>query len=564
MPFFSDSQIELALDDLKSSTHSALTSLLAMLREKAPLVGAGKPIPFGSKQERSLLERYSSPSGGPDTHPFYIPFHADQGKSRWRDTEYPGRSLQRQRSGLREIFVQDATDRKRWSLATDYVARLLKEPEKVIGNPPISLPSLATWMLRAVDHQSMATAVETLIAELRLDRDGLIGTAAVPSVFTREDGAGIGDPSSVAAVGPADLLRLLAARSAAPDSSAPGFGPDDVVIDPDSVEASWDFDPELLRDIAGVEGLYEQAFSAAAALRRGKNVVFVGPPGTAKTTLAEQICKLAGMPYTIAPATEQWTTFETIGGYFMMPDDVGKGEQLDFLPGVMVESIIRKRCLIIDEFNRADIDKAFGEMFTLLTGQSVTLAFKMRTPGGLKRIRLMPVAGLVESDVHGIAVPGWWRIIGAMNVSDKGSIKRLSGPFKRRFAMIAVPLPAPEVYSGLLRAAGAATAMPEGIPMGSLVDILIDLFAAEGGGFASIGQPMGPAIPLSMIASAASEWTMDASRPLKVVLNSVLESEVAPLISLPLNRIDEASSLVAAHIGDVDRFAAALETWIGR
>lgn len=564
MPFFSDAQIGLALDDLTTSTHAALTSLLAMFREQAPVGKSSSSIAFGSKQERSLLERYFCPSGGPETHPIYIPFHPNQGKSRWRDRDYPGRSLQRQRSGLREIFVQDPADNKRWSFAVDYVAAIRADPGKVLGTPPIRLPSLAAWMLRDRDLPDMPSAVETLITELHLDRDGIIGTTTAPSLFTRDDVKAIGDPQASSEISPAALLHLLEARSPLPESSDTRPHTGSAVIDPETEESVWDFDPDLLREIAGVEGLYEQAFSAVAALRRGKNVVFVGPPGTAKTTLAEQICKLAGISYTIAPATDQWTTFETIGGYFMMPDDTGKSEQLDFLPGVMVESIIRKRCLIIDEFNRADIDKAFGEMFTLLTGQSVTLAFKMRTADGLRRIRLMPSAGLVENDIHGIPVPGWWRIIGAMNVSDKGSLKRLSGPFKRRFAMIVVPLPAPDIYSGLLRRAGAAASIANGIPMAKFVDILIELFASDTSGFAAIGQPMGPAIPLSMIRSAASEWTMDGARSLEAVLNSVLSSEVAPLITLPPNRIDEATALVATHCGDVSRFAAALETWIGR
>ena len=42
----------------------------------------------------------------------------------------------------------------------------------------------------------------------------------------------------------------------------------------------------------------------------------------------------------------------------------------------------QKRVLIIDEINRADIDKAFGELFTLLSGNNVDLPYLKRNAEG--------------------------------------------------------------------------------------------------------------------------------------------------------------------------------------
>jgi len=572
MPYFAPEQIETSLVGYEETTHTMLISLLAMWQDEFPLDDGTNYAEFGSKQETDLLERHFSPEGCPPSHPLFVPFYKTQGKSRWRERTYAQKSLQAQRSRLPEIFVKKPDSRTEWALHRNYVANALRIPEKSIGSPPISLPALAVWIYRNDDLDSIDRATERLVAEFRLDRDGLIGDDSHASVFTREDTFAIGDPREPAAITTTDLLAVLSRRSSPPETSLQMTTGDDAelknaggLVDPDAVSASWDFDVDLLNGIGGLEGMEEAAFSAAAALRAGDHVIFIGPPGTGKTTLAEALCKAASIPSTLSTATESWTTFETIGSYFQAPRN-GKegGEKIDFLPGLMLDAITSGRCLIIDELNRADMDKCFGEFFSIATGQAVTLPFRILTDTGFERIRLMPRPGIVEDDVHPIPVPSWWRLIGAMNDADKGAVRRLSQAFKRRFACIAVPIPSDDVYRGIIDRAVADADAPASAPMDQLLGILQDVFATSKAGFASLGQPMGPAIPLTIIRRATVEWKMDEKRPIGRVLNSVLANAVAPLLSEQTIDRAQVIQVLGSHLESVDRLMEAIAMWSSR
>jgi MoxR-like ATPase len=187
--------------------------------------------------------------------------------------------------------------------------------------------------------------------------------------------------------------------------------------------------------------------AAVTALRSGKHLLLGGPPGSGKTTLAEALCRaVVKGNYRVATATEDWTTFDTIGGY--LPD---ANNGLRFSPGVVLRSLRSAGWLIIDEINRADIDKAFGPLFTVLSGGE----------GDVGRTSVLPYsteegpivikwANSPEAGSSTYAITPSWRMIGTLNIADKASLFQLSFAFLRRFAVIDVPLPSADRYRDLI------------------------------------------------------------------------------------------------------------------
>jgi MoxR-like ATPase len=231
----------------------------------------------------------------------------------------------------------------------------------------------------------------------------------------------------------------FAAESAPPPTAAPS-----VDFDADALE-------QLARDEHGLEldsGVYR---AVVAAIRSGKHVILTGPPGTAKTTLAEMVCTLAGdagwcSGYTLTTATSDWTTYDTIGG--LRPAE--SGSNLQFHDGILLEAIRENRWVIIDELNRSNFDRAFGQMFTVLSGQPVVLPYEDPATG--RRILLCPATAAGRNHTEGyerVLIPEDWRIVATMNVFDKSLLFEMSFALMRRFAFIEVPSPEPAVFATL-------------------------------------------------------------------------------------------------------------------
>lgn len=176
------------------------------------------------------------------------------------------------------------------------------------------------------------------------------------------------------------------------------------------------------------------------ALNSGKHIILTGPPGTGKSKLANEICRQVGADSKLVTATSNWTTYDTIGGY--KPQ---KNGELYFDPGLILQCFKDKsgtnlnQWLIIDEINRADIDKAFGPLFSVLTGDEVTLPYEAENG---KQIVIKPANGEDEGAIlHNYLMPDGWRMIGTMNTIDKSSLFEMSYAFMRRFAFIPVGVP---------------------------------------------------------------------------------------------------------------------------